>query len=67
MSQPLSHLTGLLTRPSTLPIIAVLGSGAFYIGLKSKTEMAKQARREVGKGGEETNYEVSTSRSGGGI
>lgn len=72
----MSHITSLLTRPSTLGVIAVAGSGAFYLGLKSKTIMAQQAQRDSGEnkssvGGsankEEKNYEVKAGREGGGV
>ena len=71
----MSHFTSLLTRPSTLGLIAVAGSGAFYLGLKSKTVMAQQARRESGEnqsgsGGpanKERSYEVKAGREGGGV
>lgn len=71
----MSHFISLLTRPSTLGLVAVAGSGAFYLGLKSKTVMAQQAQRESGKydskaGGPanmENNYEVKAGREGGGV
>ena len=71
----MSHLTSLLTRPTTLGLIAVAGSGAFYLGLKSKTLTAQQARREGGEnrggaggsGSKETNYAVKAGREGGGV
>lgn len=71
----MSHITSLLTRPSTLGLVAVAGSGAFYIGLKSKTAMAQQAQREGGEsqitgGGpanREKSYEVRAGREGGGV
>ena len=71
----MSHLTSLLTRPTTLGLIAVAGSGAFYLGLKSKTLTAQQARREGGQnqgeagesGSKETNYAVKAGREGGGV
>lgn len=66
----MAHLTTLLTRPSALGTIAVLGSGAFYVGMKYKTLIAKQAWRlsEDGEGGDrQMNYEVKTGRSGGGV
>ena len=71
----MSHFTSVLTRPSTLGVIAVAGSGAFYLGLKSKTVMAQQAQRESGQNrsgaGEPANtersYEVKAGREGGGV
>ena len=71
----MSHVTSLLTRPSTLGLIAVAGSGAFYLGLKSKTIMAQQAQRGGGEdssraGGQADkgrNYEVKAGREGGGV
>ena len=41
----MSHITSLLSRPSTLGFIAVAGSGAFYIGMKSRTMAAKQQQQ----------------------
>ena len=74
----MSHLTSLLSKPSTLGLIAVGGSGAFYLGLKSKTIMAQQAQRD--SGGENAasgadgqadegrkNFEVKAGREGGGV
>ena len=47
----MSHIASLLTRPSTLGILAVAGSGAFYVGLKGRTMVAKQqARSESDEG-----------------
>lgn len=71
----MSHFTSVLTRPSTLGLIAVAGSGAFYLNLKSKTVMAQQAQRESGQnrsgaGGPantERTYEVKAGREGGGV
>lgn len=71
----MSHIASLLSRPSTIGVIAVAGSGAFYLGLKSKTIMAQQAQRDKGEnqsrpGGpanEEKNYEVKAGREGGGV
>ena len=71
----MSSFTSLVTRPSTLGLIAVAGSGAFYLGLKSKTVMAQQARRgggenQSGVGGpanEKRSYEVKAGREGGGV
>jgi len=39
------HLTALLTRPSTLGTLAVLGTGVFYIGNKSNPLLAKRTQR----------------------
>ncbi len=77
----MSHITSLLARPSTLGFIAVAGSGAFYIGMKSKTIAAKQQTPDTGsnasapsgeqdeKGGSENkSYHVRAGeRSGGGV
>lgn len=71
----MSHFTSVLTRPSTIGLVAVAGGGAFYLGLKSKTIMAQQAQRDSGKsesgvaGSEnnEKNYEVKAGREGGGV
>ena len=71
----MSHMTSLLTRPSTLGLVAVAGSGAFYFGLKSKTIMAQQAQRDGGENrsgaaagvNEGKNYEVRSGREGGGV
>lgn len=71
----MSHITSLLSRPSTLGLVAVAGSGAFYFGLKSKTILAQQARRESGKNqnvaegpaNHEKNYGVKAGREGGGV
>ncbi len=71
----MSHLTSLLTRPSSLGLIAVAGSGAFYLGLKSKTIMAQQAQRASGEkesmagapANRERSYEVKAGREGGGV
>lgn len=71
----MSQFTSLLTRPSTLGVIAVAGSGFFYLGLKSKTMMAQQAQRgsghnQSGPGGpasKERSYEVKAGREGGGV
>ena len=71
----MSHIISLLSRPSTLGLVAVAGSGAFYFGLKSRTAMAQQARRESGgyesraggPAGMEKNYEVKAGREGGGV
>ena len=71
----MSHITSLLARPTTLGVIAVAGSGAFYLGLKSKTLTAQQARREGGEfqggaggsGNKEINYAVKAGREGGGV
>lgn len=71
----MSHITSLLTKPSTLGLVAVAGSGAFYFGLKSKTIMAQQAQRDIGKsesmvGGSvdgDKSYEVKAGREGGGV
>ena len=41
----MSHISSLLSRPSTLGVIAVAGSGAFYLGLKGRTIVAKQQAR----------------------
>ena len=43
----MSHIAALLTRPSTLGIIAVAGSGAFYVGLKGRTMVAKQQAQDI--------------------
>ena len=69
----MSSITTFLTRPATLSILAVCGTGAFLVRLKSKTAIAKQARK--GSNGDETDddtikskdYQVSTGRSGGGV
>ena len=71
----MSHITAILTRPSTLGLIAVAGSGAFYLGLKSKTIMAQQAQRDIGQNqsgtgapaNKEKSYEVKAGREGGGV
>ncbi len=68
----MSHITHLLTRPSTLGAIAVAGSGAFYVGLKYKTVMGAEARRGSGSGqgggeGGDRSYEVKAGREGGGV
>lgn len=71
----MSHITSLLSRPSTLGVVAVAGSGAFYLGLKSKTIMAQQAQRDRGErktraGGpadEGKDYGVKAGREGGGV
>ena len=71
----MSNITSLLTRPSTLGVIAVAGSGFFYLGLKSKTLMAQQAQRggvdnqsgAEGPANKERNYEVRAGREGGGV
>lgn len=69
----MSSITTILTRPSTLSILAVCGTGAFFLALKSKTAIAKQARKGS-NGGEvdsdvikNKDYQVSTGRSGGGL
>lgn len=69
----MSSITTFLTRPATLSILAVCGTGAFLVRLKSKTAIAKKARK--GSNGDETDndaikskdYQVSTGRSGGGV
>ena len=48
-------------RPSTIPIVAVVSMGSMYLGLKTRTVMARQGR---GDQGEERNYQVDTHRSG---
>lgn len=71
----MSHITSLLTRPSTLGFVAVASSGAFYIGLKSKTITAQQAQRAKGESqsvaegsaNREMNYGVKPGREGGGV
>ena len=71
----MSHITSLLTRPSTLGFVAVASSGAFYIGLKSKTITAQKAQREKGdsqgvvrgSASKEMNYGVKAGREGGGV
>ena len=71
----MSHIASALTRPSTLGIIAVAGSGAFYLGLKSKTITARQAHNDsegkqnrVGEAAnKEINYGVKSGREGGGV
>ena len=71
----MSYITSLLTRPTTLGLVAVAGSGVFYLGLKSKTTMAQQAQRDgrgsQSKAGEsadkEKTYEVRAGREGGGV
>ena len=60
---------------SHVGLVAVAGSGAFYLGLKSKTIMAQQAQRDggvhqsraAGSVKEEKNYEVKAGREGGGV
>ncbi|KAL8808543.1 MAG: hypothetical protein Q9182_000094 [Xanthomendoza sp. 2 TL-2023] len=49
-------------RPSTLPILAIFISGAFYLRLRIKTKAAK--RDALARRGDEVNYEVKTQRSG---
>ena len=71
----MSSIITYLSRPTTLSILAICGTGAFYIGLKSKTVMAKQAQKgsdSTQSGSEavevkDVNYQVSTGRSGGGV
>ena len=74
----MSHLSTLLSRPSTLGLVAFAGSGAFYLGLKSKTIMAQQQARgrenekqnRAGAsttGSSEKSYEVRAGREGGGV
>lgn len=70
----MSILIAILTRPSNLGLIAVIGSGALYFGLKSRTAMAKQSQLETGSAAGESqdtekkkNYEVRPGRSGGGV
>ena len=48
-------------RPSTLPLLALASGGSQYIGLKTRTIMA---RRERAAEGEAKNYEVRPHRSG---
>ena len=38
----MSRITTLLTRPSTLGVLAIAGSGAFFAGMKGRTVVAKQ-------------------------
>lgn len=52
------------SRPTTLPMLAILGTSAFYFGLKARTITAQQQRLSEGQ---QKSYEVSTQRSGGGI
>ena len=42
----MSHILSLLSRPSTLGFLAVAGSGAFYVGMKGKTMVAKQQQQQ---------------------
>lgn len=71
----MSHISSLLTRPSTLGLVAVGGSVAFYLGMKSKTIMAQQAQRDSGEDQsrargpavQEKNYGVKAGREGGGV
>lgn len=71
----MSHITSLLTRPSTLGAIAVAGSGAFYVGLKYRTVMGPGAEQGFGLGHSGSggtvdtgkNYEVKPGREGGGV
>ena len=71
----MSSITTFLSRPSSLGLLAICSSGAFYVGLKSKTLLAKRAQKrsgdisegENGADEKDKNYEVSTARSGGGV
>ncbi|KAL2044398.1 hypothetical protein N7G274_003103 [Stereocaulon virgatum] len=74
-STTMSSIPSLLTRPTALGMIAVAGSGAFYVGLKYRTLAGAKAQRGAGEsqsGGEgpvnkEKNYEVKPGREGGGV
>ena len=69
----MSQITNLLTRPSTLGAVAVVGSGAFYVGLKYRTVMGLRDSKggsgdgQGGQDGQRENYEVKPGREGGGV
>lgn len=68
----MSHITNLLTKPSTLGAIAVAGSGAFYVGLKYRAVMGIDAQRGSGftpsEGDrQDKGYAVKAGREGGGV
>ncbi|MCJ1275777.1 hypothetical protein MMC21_003580 [Puttea exsequens] len=68
----MSSIPSLLTRPSALGIIAIAGSGAFYVGLKYKTLTAPPPDMQTQSSGapaeaKEQNYEVKPGREGGGV
>ncbi|KAL2056469.1 hypothetical protein ABVK25_003493 [Lepraria finkii] len=71
----MSSKPSLLTRPTTLCMIAVAGSGAFYVGMKYRTLMGPEVQRGSGElqSGREgsvnkkKNYEVKPGREGGGV
>lgn len=74
-----SRMSHILTRPSTLGFLAIGGTGAFYLTLRSRSVKAKQARKSgspppssspgsrSGVDGEGENFAVRTGRSGGGV
>lgn len=71
----MSSITSLLTRPTTLGMIAVTGSGAFYVGMKYRTLIGPEVQRGTGESqssseepvNKEKNYEVKPGREGGGV
>ena len=70
---PMSQIANILTRPSTLGAVAVVGSGAFYVGLKYRTIKGPpntQNGSSTGRGqedGQGNTYEVKPGREGGGV
>ena len=48
-------------RPSTIPLVAAVSVGSMYLGLKTRTVMA---RRERAAQDGDRNYQVDTHRSG---
>lgn len=68
----MSHITNLLTKPSTLGAIAVAGSGTFYVGLKFRTVTGIDAQRGSGSfpnegDRQDKGYAVKAGREGGGV
>ncbi|KAL6719309.1 hypothetical protein ACLMJK_003548 [Lecanora helva] len=61
----MSSFTNLLTRPSTMGAIGVVGTGSFWIGLKYRTLTRKDTQEKPTS--QEQNYEVKPGRSGGGV
>ena len=68
----MSRITNLLARPSPLGAVAVIGSGALYLGLKYRSLMASAAQRSMRMKQDQTerqerSYEVKSGQEGGGV